>query len=38
MFPRMSQIVVPGYRGVELEIPKDKINGNLIGYSTIDTF
>jgi glutathione S-transferase len=37
LFPRMFQIFVPGYRGIELEIPKDKIDGILIGYSTIDT-
>lgn len=36
IFPRLFQIFVPGYRGIELEIPQEKRDGILNGYSKIE--
>lgn len=36
IFPRLYQVCVPGYAGIETEIPQSKIDELLRGYSTIE--
>ena len=38
IFPRAYQIFVPGYFGIESEIPQKKIDEMLRGYQTIEDF
>jgi glutathione S-transferase len=38
IFPRIYQIFVPGYHGLELEIPQKKLDEMQRGYQTIETF
>ena len=38
LYPRAYQIFVPGYSGLETEIPQNKINDILRGYQTIEKF
>lgn len=38
IFPRLYQIFVPGYFGVEKKIPGSKVAQILRGYKTINTF
>jgi glutathione S-transferase len=38
MYPRAYQIFVPGYFGLETEIPQKKIDDILRAYGTIETF
>lgn len=38
LYPRGYQIFVPGYFGIETEIPQKKIDDILRGYRTIETF
>jgi glutathione S-transferase len=38
LYPRAYQIFVPGYFGLETEIPQKKIDDILRGYQTIESF
>lgn len=38
LYPRAYQIFVPGYFGLETEIPQKKVDDMMRGYQTIETF